>query len=137
MAVFGKKPKDLMESHIATIISDGCHIDGNIKSDSSIKIDGVINGNVDAKQGVILGDTGKITGHVNAHEAVIFGQVLGNIHTHKLEIKSTGKVNGDIRTETIEMEFGAVYNGKVSMQQGASSSTNTKVQQNGILEEVN
>lgn len=133
MAVFGKKPKELMSSHIATIISEGCHIDGNIKTDSSLKIDGTVNGNVDAKQGVILGDSGKITGHVNAHEAVIFGQVLGNIQSHKLEIKATGKVNGDIRTETIEMEFGAVYNGKVSMQQQASQKTVSSP----VMQEVN
>ena len=113
--MFGKKQKDLMDSHIATIISDGCIIDGNITSNNSIKIDGIINGNVDAKQGVILGDTGRILGQVNAAEAVIFGQVQGNINAQKLEIRSTGKIYGDIKTDSIEMEFGAIYNGKVTM----------------------
>lgn len=134
MAMFGKKQKDLMDSHIATIISDGCHIDGNIKTESSIKIDGTVNGNVDAKQGVILGDSGKILGHVKAAEAVVFGQIQGNIFTQKLEIKSTGKINGDIQTQTIEMEFGAVYNGKVSMDTSSSSANTIK---KPLLEEVN
>ena len=121
--MFGKKQKDLMDSHIATIISDGCIIDGNISSNNSIKIDGIINGNVDAKQGVILGDTGRILGHVNAAEAVVFGQIQGNIHTQKLEIRSTGKIYGDIKTDNIEMEFGAIYNGKVTMDGPAQKSS--------------
>lgn len=131
--MFGKKQKELMDSHIATIISEGCHIDGNIKTESSIKIDGTVNGNVDAKQGVILGDSGKILGHVKASEAIVFGQIQGNIFTQKLEIKSTGKINGDIQTQTIEMDFGAVYNGKVSMDTSSSSNTIKK----SVLEEVN
>jgi cytoskeletal protein CcmA (bactofilin family) len=123
MAVFGKKQKELVDSHIATIISEGCIIDGNITSNHSIKIDGIINGNIEAKQGVILGDTGRILGHVNALEAVVFGQIQGNIQTQKLEIRSTGKIYGDIKTDSIEMEFGAVYNGKVTMDSPSQKST--------------
>lgn len=131
--MFGKKQKDLMDSHIATIISEGCHIEGNIKTETSIKIDGTVNGNVDAKQGVILGDTAKVLGHLKAQEAIIFGQVQGNIVVQKLEIKSTGKIKGDIQTQSIEVEFGAIYNGKVSM----SSQEQSKVATQNVLEEVN
>lgn len=133
MAMFGKKQKDLMDSHIATVISEGCHIDGNIKTETSIKIDGTVNGNVEAKQGVILGDTGKILGHVKAQEAVVYGHIQGNLFTQKLEIKSTGKINGDIKTETIEIEFGAVYNGNVSMETPGQNKPIAKA----VLNEVN
>jgi cytoskeletal protein CcmA (bactofilin family) len=122
MAVFGKKQKDLMDSHISTIISDGCIIDGNLTSTSSVRIDGLVNGNVQVQQGVIVGNSGKVMGNVRANEAVIFGEVNGNITVEKLEIKTTGKITGDISTQAIEMEFGAVYNGKVSMNSASTSS---------------
>lgn len=122
MAVFGKKQKDLMDSHISTIISDGCIIDGNLTSTSSVRIDGIVNGNVQVQQGVIVGNSGKVMGNVRANEAVIFGEVNGNITVEKLEIKATGKITGDISTQAIEMEFGAVYNGKVSMNSASTSS---------------
>lgn len=135
MAAFGKKQKDLTESHISTIISDGCTIDGNISSTSSIKIDGVVNGNVDA-QGVIIGDSGKINGHVKSNEAVIFGAVRGNITVQKLDIKSTGKIDGDISTETIEIDFGAVYNGNVTMGVAAKTKNSNSTAAHTTLEEV-
>ena len=131
--MFGKKQKDLMDSHIATIISEGCIIDGNITSNHSLKIDGIINGNVDAKQGVILGDTGRILGHVKSAEAVVFGQIQGDILVNKLEIRSTGKIYGDIKTDSIEMEFGAIYNGKVTMDNAGQK----PVTKSSSLEEVN
>lgn len=115
MAAFGKKQKDLMDSHIATIISEGCVIEGNISSKTSIRIDGIVQGNVKADQGTVIGNNGQVTGNVVAAEAIIFGTVKGNLHVQKLEIKSTGKISGDISTQGMEVEFGAVYNGKVNM----------------------
>ena len=127
MAVFGKKQKDLMETAISTIISDGCKIDGNISSNSTVRIDGIVNGDVSVNQGVIVGDTGRIIGNIKSTEAIIFGTINGDIAVQKLEIKSTGKIHGDISTQTIEVEFGAVYNGKVKMMEAGSASQKVNV----------
>jgi cytoskeletal protein CcmA (bactofilin family) len=127
MAMFGKKQKDLMETAISTIISDGCKIDGNISSNSTVRIDGFINGDVSVNQGIIIGDTGRIVGNIKSTEAIIFGTVNGDINVQKLEIKSTGKIHGDISTQTIEVEFGAVYNGKVKMMEPGNSSQKVNV----------
>ena len=122
MAVFGKKQKDLMETAISTIISDGCKIDGNISSNSTVRIDGIVNGDVSVNQGVIVGDTGRIIGNIKSTEAIIFGTINGDIAVQKLEIKSTGKIHGDISTQTIEVEFGAVYNGSDNRQDASGCS---------------
>ncbi|TNE55347.1 MAG: polymer-forming cytoskeletal protein [Bacteroidetes bacterium] len=128
MAAFGKKQKDLMDSHIATIISEGCVIDGNVSSKSSIRVDGVVQGDVRVEQGVVIGDNGRIEGNVVAAESIVFGEVRGNLQVQKLEIKSSGKISGDITTNSMEVEFGAVYNGKVNMSQGTSESSKPKIQ---------
>ncbi|MES2588309.1 MAG: polymer-forming cytoskeletal protein [Bacteroidota bacterium] len=134
MSLFSKKQKDLMETHISTIISDGCKIDGNLSTTTSIRIDGIVNGDVVANQGIIVGSTGKILGNIKASEAVIFGTVTGNIHLQKLEIKSTGIINGDISTQSIEVEFGAVYNGRVKMTE-ASTNSNGSAQKVNVVKE--
>lgn len=121
MSLFGKKQKDLVDTHISTIISDGCKIDGNISTTSTIRIDGVVNGDVVANQGIIVGNSGQILGSIKAEEAVVFGKIAGNIHVKKLEIKTSGYITGDISTQTIEVEFGAIYNGRVKMTDSSSS----------------
>jgi hypothetical protein len=52
MAVFSKKDKSLSDTHIATIISDTCKINGTIKE------------NIDVIQGVIIGDISRVNGKV-------------------------------------------------------------------------
>lgn len=134
MSLFGKKQKDLVDTHISTIISDGCKIDGNISTTSTIRIDGIVNGDVLANQGIIIGNSGKILGSIKAEEAVVFGHISGNIHVKKLEIKSTGIITGDISTQTIEVEFGAVYNGRVKMNEVSTKENTSKTSQPKAIE---
>jgi cytoskeletal protein CcmA (bactofilin family) len=116
MAMFSKKKEMLSDSKIATIISEGCFIEGKITADGSVRIDGEVAGDVNVKQGVILGTTGKISGNVHASEIIVFGNLNGNIQTESLEIKQSGKIMGDIVTNQMSMELGAKHNGRVSMQ---------------------
>ncbi|MBI2258469.1 MAG: polymer-forming cytoskeletal protein [Flavobacteriia bacterium] len=137
MAMFGKKERNLDSQQIATIIADGCQIDGQIQSNSSIKIDGIVKGDVTIQSGIIIGLSGKVTGDVKAKEAVIYGTLNGNIYVEKLEIRSSGKINGDIQTTQMEMEFGAVYNGRVNMTPTNTSTplkTIKKEQENGFID---
>jgi cytoskeletal protein CcmA (bactofilin family) len=138
MSLFGKKQKDLVDTHISTIISDGCKIDGNISTTSTIRIDGVVNGDVVANQGIIVGNSGQILGSIKAEEAVVFGKIAGNIHVKKLEIKTSGHITGDISTQTIEVEFGAIYNGRVKMTDSTSSAkpiSNTSKEKEAYINE--
>jgi cytoskeletal protein CcmA (bactofilin family) len=125
MAMFAKKKEMLSDSKIATIISEGCFIEGKITADGSVRIDGEITGDVHVKQGVILGTSGKIIGNVHAAELIVFGSLQGNIQTESLEMKQTGKIIGDITTNQMSMELGAKHNGRVAMQDTGFQTTNS------------
>jgi cytoskeletal protein CcmA (bactofilin family) len=120
MAIFGAKQKDLMSSNISSIISEGCIVDGIISTNSSLRVDGIVNGDVNALEGVIIGNKGKVLGNIKAAEAIVFGTVEGNMTVQKLEIQSTGLITGDIQTESMIVEFGAHYNGRVKMTGGTA-----------------
>jgi cytoskeletal protein CcmA (bactofilin family) len=70
-----------------------------------------------------VGDTARIHADVKAADAVIAGEVQGNIFvTGMLELLSTSKVIGDISTGSISVAAGAELNGRVSMGQTAAQS---------------
>ncbi|MEO6851774.1 MAG: polymer-forming cytoskeletal protein [Mucilaginibacter sp.] len=116
MAIFSKKNKvELDQQAISTLISEGCVIDGNLKAPAFVRIDGQITGDVTIDEGLILGEKGVITGNITTKEIIIYGTVKGNINTHSLEIRGTGKINGDIKTEVLQVEAGGTQNGKLSM----------------------
>jgi cytoskeletal protein CcmA (bactofilin family) len=115
MAVFTKKKEALVDTKIATIISQDCIIEGKIQAEGSVRIDGEVIGDVHVKQGIVLGTSGKITGNVTTSELVSFGTLLGDVKAEVIEIKASGSIQGDVYTTQMSMEFGAKHNGRVSM----------------------
>ena len=80
---------------IPSIISEGSEFKGNIKTSGAIQIDGVINGNVRAKQ-VVVGVNGNVRGNVTANFLRICGKIEGEIRAETLEIVSSASGNGNI-----------------------------------------
>jgi cytoskeletal protein CcmA (bactofilin family) len=111
-----KTPTTLLnQTEIMTIIGDDFEFVGNIKSKSTMRIEGKIIGDVIVQKGIILGEKGTIKGNVETDAAVIYGTINGNIKSKQLEIKQTGCINGDIKTDMLGIEMGAQYNGKLEM----------------------
>ncbi len=116
MAIFSKKNKlELDQQVISTLISVGCVLDGNLKAPAFVRIEGQITGDVTIDEGLILGEKGIINGNVVTKEMIVYGVVHGNIETHSLEIRNTGRITGDIKTQILQVETGGTYNGKLSM----------------------
>jgi cytoskeletal protein CcmA (bactofilin family) len=109
------KSPSLNLGKICSIIGEDFELEGNIKSEGTIRIDGKVVGDLRIKKGIILGEKGTVYGNIEAELAVIFGQIHGNINTTQLEIKETGSIYGDIKTNSITMQLGAKYNGKLEM----------------------
>ena len=116
MAIFSKKePFKIGETKILNLINEGCKVEGDINSDSVIRIDGTVQGNLNIDEGAIIGEKGLVKGNITTKSLIIYGVVSGNIDSESLEIKSSGCVNGEIRTSRVHIEFGGVYNGALTM----------------------
>ena len=102
---------------------EGTNIKGDIVSDSNIRIDGELVGNLSTTGKLVIGTTGKITGDIVCANADIEGTVQGTIKVDGvLLLKSTAKFNGNIVTNKIGVENGAEFTGTCSMD-GNSSQT--------------
>ena len=104
------------DTKILNLINEGCKIKGNLTSNSFIRIDGSVQGNLEIQEGAIIGDKGVVTGDIKTKALTIYGMVNGNIDTERLEIMSSGSVNGEIKTSKLHIEFGGVYNGALTME---------------------
>ncbi len=121
--MFSKKNKvELDQQVISTLISEGCVFDGNLKAPAYVRIEGQITGDVIIDEGLILGEKGVITGNIVTKEIIVYGMVHGNISTHSLEIRNTGRITGDIKTQVLQVETGGTHNGKLAMSTANSHS---------------
>ena len=105
---------------IPSIISEGSEFKGNIKTSGEIQIDGVLNGNVRAKQ-IVVGVNGNVRGNVTANFLRICGKIEGEIRAETLEIVSSASVKGNLYKKTISMEAGSKIIGNINELEGATA----------------
>lgn len=97
-------------------IVEGTTIEGEIKSKSNIRIDGVLKGSILTKGRLVVGASGIIEGEVACQNSDIEGVLLGKITVNELlSLKATAKITGDIITNKLAIEPGANFSGTVSM----------------------
>jgi cytoskeletal protein CcmA (bactofilin family) len=97
-------------------IVDGTTIEGHIKSDSNIRIDGRLKGTITTKGKLVIGATGSIEGEIICDSADVEGMFVGKINvSNLLTLKSSAKLTGDIVTGKLAIEPGAVFSGSCSM----------------------
>jgi len=99
-----------------TVIAEGTVLNGNLRSDESVQIDGTFEGDLNVKETLIIGSTASVKANINAGEVKIAGKVNGNIIAKdRLEILSSGKLLGDIKTPRLTIAEGVVFEGHCSM----------------------
>lgn len=110
----GDKEKNLSE--IETLISEQCSINGSLKGNGLIKIDGTIEGDIVWNDDVILGVSSNCQGNINCNNSYISGKIHGNVCCeNSLTIESSGVVDGDVTVKTLIVKEGGTLHGKCSM----------------------
>lgn len=95
------------------VISKDTVIEGNFSADQDVRLDGTIKGDVRCSKRIVVGETGRVEGKVNAESAVVMGTVKGEISIQDiLQLKSTALVDGNLQAKTIQVEEGGRYLGE-------------------------
>jgi cytoskeletal protein CcmA (bactofilin family) len=93
--------------------------EGKLAFCGMVRIDGVYKGTVAAVGTLIIGESGRVEGDVQATYAVVNGEIHGNIlATESIEIRAPGKVYGDICSPTVIIHNGVVFEGSCSTTAG-------------------
>ena len=101
--------------HSLNSIVQGTQIEGTVKANSDIRIDGQINGKLFCDAKVIIGPTGKVEGEIRCQNAVIEGQFKGALTVKELlNIRETAKVQGDISYTKLIVQPGGLIEGTLS-----------------------
>ncbi len=94
----------------------GTLVKGDVKSETDIRVDGVIEGRLDCDAKVVIGSSGHVQGSVTCRDAVIEGRVEGDVFvTDLLNLRKTAQLTGDIETNKLIVEAGAIFAGNVRM----------------------
>jgi cytoskeletal protein CcmA (bactofilin family) len=107
--------KDAKSGEHVSVVSEECQFQGTLDLQGSLRIDGLLEGNVDNAKYVTISKTGIIKGDIAAQGVVVIGTMTGNIVADSVEILADAKIKGSIRSKSILIEGGAKVNATITV----------------------
>lgn len=111
--MLGFKQK-LEKEAIKTVIGKDTVMEGSVKTEESIRLDGTLKGELHASGTLVIGPSGKVEAEiVRVRDAVIGGEVSGNLEADgNVKLEASAVFSGDIAARSIVVEEGAIIRGK-------------------------
>jgi cytoskeletal protein CcmA (bactofilin family) len=95
----------------------GSKIIGKISFVGPARIDGEVDGEINAKDSLLIGESAVVTAQIRAASVSIAGKVSGDVvATQRIEIRPSAKVSGNITAPVLSVQEGAQFEGHCSMQ---------------------
>lgn len=118
-------------------VAQGTTVKGSLESQGGLRIDGVVDGQIDSIGKLVIGEKGLVKGQVTCKDAEIEGTVSGNINSSGLlYLKATAVVEGDITSHLMKMDPGAVFNGNNDMKSASQKAPSLNGQNSKSKERV-
>jgi cytoskeletal protein CcmA (bactofilin family) len=95
----------------------GSKISGKISFEGPARIDGEVDGEINAKDSLTIGESAVVTAQIRAASVSVAGKVSGDIvATQRIEIRPSAKVSGNVTAPVLSVQEGALFEGHCSMQ---------------------
>jgi len=100
---------------IRSLIGEGTLVQGELRFDAGLRIDGEVIGDVvatDPSSLLVISENARVQGKVMAGHVIINGRVEGPVvATTLLELQPKARIVGDVHYEALEMHQGATIDG--------------------------
>jgi cytoskeletal protein CcmA (bactofilin family) len=123
--MFSKPSKTSVPRTTPSIIGSNCNLAGDIASDGEVHIDGKVVGDVRCVT-LVIGESGGVTGEINAETVRVLGAVTGQITANAVELAKTARILGDITHDSLAVEAGAYVEGRFNRLQPGTALAETQ-----------
>jgi cytoskeletal protein CcmA (bactofilin family) len=98
------------------LFGNGTVVEGTVRTESSVRIDGRVKGKLVCKNTLTIGANGEIEGEVEAKNAIVGGKINGKLKVaEKLVLESKSILVGELKASKLIIEEGAVFEGTSNM----------------------
>ena len=119
-----KKTTTTTPSGALNVLVKGTVLEGTLRCESDLRVDGTIKGKLICQAKIIIGPTGSVDGEIHCQNAVVEGSFKGKLTvTELLNVRETAEVDGEITTNKLIVQSGAKFNVACKMEIGAANGT--------------
>ena len=109
-------------------IALGTTIEGTVKVEANIRLEGIIHGTVTCSGRIVISASGFIHGDIVCKNIVSEGKVEGNIVAkEKIHLLPTASVTGNMKYKTLQIDAGAAFDGQAICAPSTPSTKKTEV----------
>ena len=120
---------------LRTIIGKETYIEGRLSVQSSVRIDGIIIGEVISTDTIVIGEDGNIRGDVISENVIIGGKVEGNVYaTNRVVLETKSAVKGDLISPNVTISEGTIFNGSCRMVKSKEIIVDKKTQKTKVFD---
>lgn len=105
-----------LEEENITLLAKGVELKGEIRVDGTVRIDGRLEGIIQTKGTVIVGEDGVVKGTVNVGTLINGGKIQATVTaSERVQLLKTGTLMGEVHAAVFSMEEGAKFQGQSDM----------------------
>lgn len=107
------------EENVIAFVGKGVEFKGVISYNGTVRIDGVLDGEIHTEGTLLVGEEAVLTAKVSAGTVVSKGKITGDIMAkEKIRLLAPAILNGSVKTPMLSMEEGVLFNGNIEMSRG-------------------
>ena len=97
-------------------VSKGTVIKGNISTDANVSVAGTIHGDIVTKATVIIEKNGLINGNVHAKNVIVKGKIKGNVQSDgKVDVIKKGEIDGHVYAPEVNVDEDSLVKGETKL----------------------
>ncbi len=104
------------EPTVQAHLGKGSRVEGKLSFEGSVRIDGQVDGEIQAQEAVIIGESAVLNAQITAGTVILTGKLTGDIVARKrVELRAPARLLGNITTPCLVIQEGVVFEGRCSM----------------------
>ena len=101
---------------VIAFVGKGVEFKGTITYNGTVRIDGILDGEIHTEGTLLIGEEAVLTAKVSAGTVISKGKITGDITAkEKVRLLSPAILNGSVKAPTLSMEEGVLFNGSIEM----------------------
>jgi cytoskeletal protein CcmA (bactofilin family) len=110
----GQQPADTGSA--TAFLGKGAKLVGKISLDGPARIEGHIEGEIEAKDALTIGEDAVVKAKIVGTTVIVHGQVTGDVTAKtRLELRAPGRIQGNVSTASLVIQEGTLFEGSCSM----------------------
>lgn len=112
---------DARQNNIIAFLGKETFFKGYLHFEGTVRIDGKLEGEIESKDVLIIGEGANIKGDIRVQKVICGGNVTGTIESSEaVQLVKPSNVHADIKTPVLSIEEGVIFNGNCRMETGFS-----------------